>query len=132
MPGGYRVEKWTAFHTPNSAMLRHQLVVEGYDVFQWSDQPGMVYGLHKHDRAQSHWVISGSLELSVQDFGDFVLEAGDRDFMPAGTYHSARVVSDEPVLYLIGEMRAPIVDEKPAVKKRRSAGKAKIGKSSKK
>ena len=28
---------------------------------------------------------------------------GDRDFMPAGTYHSARVAGDEPVMYLVGE-----------------------------
>ena len=27
----------------------------------------------------------------------------DRDFMPAGTYHSARVLGEEQLLYLIGE-----------------------------
>lgn len=33
-----------------------------------------------------------------------MLEAGDRDFMPAETYHSARVIGDEAVLYLVGEL----------------------------
>jgi hypothetical protein len=47
-------------------------------------------------------VISGSLELTVQGVGTFVLETCDRDFMAAGTYHSARVIGEEPVMYLIG------------------------------
>jgi len=87
-------------------MLRHILVLEGFSVFQWSDQPGRIYGKHMHADDQSHWVVSGRLELMVEGYGTFVLEAGDRDFMPAGTYHSARVLGDEPILYLIGEMRA--------------------------
>jgi quercetin dioxygenase-like cupin family protein len=50
-------------------------------------------------------VISGTLELTVEKFGTFILEKGDRDLMPAGTYHSARVIGDEPVIYLIGEKK---------------------------
>lgn len=102
MPVEYRVERWQQLYAPNSAELRHSMSVEGYQVFQWCDQPGAEYGSHKHDEDQSHWIISGSLELSVERVGVFVLAAGDRDFMPAGTYHSARVIGDEPVMYLIG------------------------------
>lgn len=99
----YRIEKWAQIHAPNPAMLRLQMEREGYRVFQWGDRPEAVYALHKHDEDQSHWIVSGSLELSVERVGVFVLEAGDRDFMPAGTWHSARVVGEEPVVYLIGE-----------------------------
>jgi len=105
MPSAYKVQKWQEVIAPNPAMLRHTLTIEGYDVFQWSDQPGMQYGSHMHDEDQSHWIISGSLELSVQGVGVFVLETGDRDFMPAGTYHSARVIGEKPVMYLIGAKR---------------------------
>ena len=42
-------------------------------------------------------------QLTIERDGTVVLKAGDRDFMPAGTYHSARVVSEEPVVYLVGE-----------------------------
>lgn len=83
-------------------MLRQTLVVEGYSVFQWSDRPETVYGPHRHGEDQSHWVVSGSLELTVEGVGVVELTAGDRDFMPAGTLHSARVTSEEPVLYLVG------------------------------
>lgn len=99
----YRVEKWSAPHAPNPAMLRHILTLEGYLAYEWGDRAGMVYPTHKHETDQSHWVVSGCLEIIVERFGTFVLEAGDRDFMPAGTYHSARVIGDDNVLYLIGE-----------------------------
>jgi len=49
--------------------------------------------------------MSGMLELTVDGAGVFILEAGDRDFMPAGTEHTARVVGAEPVTYLIGARR---------------------------
>ena len=103
MQNNYRIERWNALHPPNSAMLRHILVSEGFRVFQWSDMPEAVYVNHKHGEDQSHWIISGALELTIERIGTFVLEAGDRDFMPAGTYHSARVVSEVPVIYLVGE-----------------------------
>lgn len=99
----YRIERWRETYKPNAAMLRQIMVSEGYRVFQWSDSPWTVYPLHKHDNEQSHWIISGMLELTIENVGTFILGPGDRDFMPAGTYHSARVVSNEPVIYLIGE-----------------------------
>ena len=61
--------------------------------------------MHFHNEAQSHWIISGQLEITVQSVGTFLLKAGDRDFMPANTYHSARVIGEEPVMYLIGSRR---------------------------
>ena len=103
MPGPYRFEKWKEYYAPNAAMLRATLTADGYRVFQWADPPGMVYGLHSHGEDQSHWVISGALEITLELGGTFVLNAGDRDFMPAGTYHSARVLGEEQALYLIGE-----------------------------
>lgn len=99
----FRVEKWKEVYAPNAAMLRLNLEREGYRVSQWGDQPEMIYGLHKHSEDQSHWIISGALEISVEGHGSYVLESGDRDFLPAETYHSARVVSKEAVIYLVGE-----------------------------
>lgn len=98
----YKVEKWKEIYPPNPAMLRHILALEGFSVFQWCDRPGSIYNTHKHDEDQSHWIISGVFELTIERVGTFVLEAGDRDLMPKGTYHSARVIGDEPVSYLVG------------------------------
>jgi quercetin dioxygenase-like cupin family protein len=102
MSSAYRIERWAELYAPNAAMLRQHMTAEGYSVFQWADQPEMVYGPHTHSDDQSHWVVSGKLELTIERVGVFVLEAGDRDFMPAGTRHSARVLGEEPVVYLIG------------------------------
>jgi len=83
-------------------MLRHLMSIEGYRVFEWGDRPGSIYVNHKHDEDQSHWVVSGRLELTIEHYGVIVLEPGDRDFMPAGAYHSARVLGDKTVVYLVG------------------------------
>jgi quercetin dioxygenase-like cupin family protein len=99
----YRIKKWKGADAPEPEAMRQIMLSEGYEVFQWSDSPATTYASHFHSEDQSHWIISGSLELTIDGDGRFVLESGDRDFMPAGTYHSARVVSDEPVVYLIGE-----------------------------
>jgi quercetin dioxygenase-like cupin family protein len=87
----------------DEALFRRILADEGYSVFCWTDAPGSYYSDHDHANDQSHWILSGSLELTVEGHGKFVLEAGDRDLMPAGTVHSARVKGNEPVVYLIGE-----------------------------
>lgn len=110
MAEGYRVERWREFAAPNAAMLRLRMEASGYRVFQWCDQPGAFYGMHKHAEAQSHWIVSGSLEITIRT-SSYILEAGDRDFMPAETYHTARVIGEGPVVYLVGEML-------PAKKKR--------------
>lgn len=99
----YDIVRWPEPSAPNAAMLRLLMEREGYRVSQWADRPEMVYALHKHEADQSHWVVSGRLEVTVDRVGTFVLEAGDRDFMPAQTWHAARVLGDEPVVYLIGE-----------------------------
>jgi quercetin dioxygenase-like cupin family protein len=100
----FRVERWSEENAPDAVELRKRLEAEGYSVFQWSDSAGTRYGVHKHAEDQSHWILSGSLELTV-DGESYVLNAGDRDFLPAYTNHSARVVSNEAVVYLIGAKR---------------------------
>ena len=102
MPQAYRVEKWTGNSTPSAAALKRTMEDEGFSVFLWSDPPGATYSPHMHSDDQSHWIVSGILELDVAGYGLFHLSAGDRDFMPAHTEHSAKVVGDESVVYLIG------------------------------
>jgi len=96
-----RVERWNKSDKPIAQALRQRLESEGYSVFEWSDAPGTVYGTHSHAENQSHWIISGALELTV-DAKSYTLRAGDRDFLPANTAHSAFVPGNEPVRYLIG------------------------------
>ena len=97
----YRVEKWKEVCAPNPAILTEQLKREGYNVLPFIDNPGTIYGLHNHSSGQSHWIISGVMEFTVEN-EIYVLEAGDRDFLPANIYHSSQVLSEEAVVYLIG------------------------------
>ena len=105
MNSGYRVERFSGAELPTVVELRRKLESEGYAVYEWTDRPGAVYEVHEHAEDQTHWIISGSLELEVDGFRRVILGPYDRDLMPAGTKHSARVVGAEPVRYLIGERR---------------------------
>lgn len=100
----YRVEKYEGEVPVNSWKLRREMELDGYIVYEWSDRPGTTYEMHAHGDDQSHCIVSGELELTVEGFGTVVLSPGDRDFMPARTRHSARVLGDEPVVYLIGSL----------------------------
>jgi quercetin dioxygenase-like cupin family protein len=99
-----RIERWSEPTTPDAADLRQRLQSEGYSVFQWSDAPGTTYAAHSHPEDQSHWILAGQLELHVGN-ETYTLSAGDRDYLPANTAHSAFVPGDEPVTYLIGAKR---------------------------
>jgi quercetin dioxygenase-like cupin family protein len=95
------VERWNRLEAPDARELRERLEEEGYSVFEWIDAPGTVYDSHVHAEDQSHWIISGALELRIGD-EQYTLCAGDRDYLPAYTRHSAAVPEDEAVVYLIG------------------------------
>lgn len=101
---GYRIERWKEVFPPNPAMLRLQMVNEGYQVFNWADRQGMQHGSYRKPMANSHWVISGNLEIVIERGGRHVLGPGDRDFLPPNTYHTKRVLGIEPVIYLVGEL----------------------------
>ena len=95
------VERWGGAGPPDKEALRRQMESEGYSVFEWTDAPGTSYGLHSHAEDQSHWIVSGALVLRV-GWEEYTLRAGDRDYLPANTEHSAVVPDAEAVVYLIG------------------------------
>lgn len=97
-----QLERWSETAPPDPTVLRKQLESEGYSVFQWIDEPGTKYGPHAHDEDQSHWIISGELELRI-GYESYTLSAGDRDYLPANTMHSASVPQRAAVTYLIGK-----------------------------
>ena len=96
-----KVQRWQRAERPAEPTLRAELEAEGYSVYAWTDGPGATYPPHTHGDDQSHWVVRGAIALTVGG-EEYVLQAGDRDWLPAGTVHSARVVGQEPVTYLVG------------------------------
>ena len=99
-----RVARWSGQGAPTEAALRAQLEADGYSVYAWTDGPGATYPPHTHGEDQSHCVVRGRLALTALG-EEHVLGPGDRDWLPAGTVHSARVVGGGPVTYLIGSKR---------------------------
>ncbi len=100
----FSVQRWAGNEAPRPKALRQLLAEEGYSVFEWTDSPGTTYEPHEHDDDQSHWIISGALQLTVAG-ESYTLHAGDRDFLPANTTHTAFVPGDKPVRYLIGSKK---------------------------
>ncbi len=98
---GFEFERWSESGNPDATVLRNPLQVEGYMVTECIDSPGTIYPLHSHNEDQSHWVISGELQLTIER-ETYTLSAGDRDFLPANTTNVAFVPGKEPVRYLIG------------------------------
>jgi quercetin dioxygenase-like cupin family protein len=99
-----KIERWQGPGEPDERTLREALEGDGYSVYAWTDGRGATYEPHTHGDDQSHWVLRGALALTVAGV-EYVLRPGDRDWLPAGTVHSARVV-EGPVTYLIGSKRA--------------------------
>jgi quercetin dioxygenase-like cupin family protein len=95
-----KVQRWQGSVPPNPAALRSVLEAEGYSAYAWTDDRGTTYPPHTHGDDHSHWVVRGAIALTV-DGEEYVLGPGDRDLLPAGTVHSARVVGDA-VTYLVG------------------------------
>ena len=100
----FSVQRWAGNEAPSPKALRQTLADEGYSVFEWTDAPGTTYEPHTHDNDQSHWIISGALQLTVAG-ETYILQAGDRDFLSAQTTHAAFVPGDKPVRYLIGSKK---------------------------
>ena len=61
----FKWEHWSGDGKPDAPALRKRLRSEGYDVMEWTDAPGTVYPPHLHTEDQSHWIISGELQLTV-------------------------------------------------------------------
>jgi quercetin dioxygenase-like cupin family protein len=74
---------------------------EGYIVSEHIEPPGTVHEPHDHSTDQSLWIISGSAQLRIGD-ELYTLNAGDRDYLPAHTEHSALAIGEKMVVYLNG------------------------------
>lgn len=98
-----KISRWDEPFAPKPAYIRQRLFTDGFDVQQWGGHEGGIIARHKFHRHRIYWVVQGEMEFSVDGIGDFVLGAGDRSLVPAETYHSARFISEETVLYLIGD-----------------------------
>ena len=78
----------------NDRTLERCLASEGVDANPWSNGPGVVYGVHRHDFDKVIVVAAGSIEFDLVERGERIaLAPGDRLELPAGTAHGATVGS---------------------------------------
>lgn len=95
---------WKSRWTEQSAdvnALKKQLQSEGFDAYQWTGSPGGAYLNYIHAQDEVVCVLSGTADVEVAE-AHGTAEPGDRIDVPANTYHSLTVTSDEPLVVLTG------------------------------
>lgn len=95
--------RWSEQHTDVDA-LKQQLQSEGFNAYEWSGRPGGAYLDYIHTQDEVVCVLSGTADVKV-DEATGTVEAGDRMDVPANTYHSITVTSEEPLVVLTGMRR---------------------------
>ena len=95
--------RWSEEH-PDADALKRQLTSEGFDAYQWTGRPGGAYLDYIHTLDEVVCVLSGTADVKVADEQGTV-EPGDRMDVPANTYHSITVTSEEPLVVLTGMRR---------------------------
>ena len=81
--------------------LKGQLQSEGFGAYQWKGAPGAAYLDYIHTQDEVVCVLLGKADVSVGDARGQIA-AGDRVDVPANTYHSITVTSEEPLVVLTG------------------------------
>jgi mannose-6-phosphate isomerase-like protein (cupin superfamily) len=97
-----QVLKWEKPAPVTQEEAEARLHQEGYDSFCWYDVPGASYPKHKHSYDECLWILRGEIQLTI-DEEIYVLQSGDRIYLPAKTPHTAAVPSDHGVTYLVGQ-----------------------------
>ncbi|MDE0427870.1 MAG: cupin domain-containing protein [Candidatus Poribacteria bacterium] len=92
--------RWTEQYA-NVDALKQELQSEGFSAYEWSGRPGGAYLDYIHTQDEVVCVLSGTADVKVAEATGTV-EAGDRMDVPANTYHSITVTSEEPLVVLTG------------------------------
>ncbi len=96
--------KWKSSWEGDVGALKAQLKSEGFDIHQWTGDPGAAYLDYIHDQDEVVCILSGTADAKVADEMDNI-QRGDRVDVPANTYHSITVTSKEPLVVLTGMRR---------------------------
>ena len=77
---------------------------DGFSIMRGVVPPGVVVPLHSHDDAEAFFIVAGTQQVLTQgenglEWNDF--HAGDYVYVPPGTLHAHRNISDEPAVDLL-------------------------------
>jgi quercetin dioxygenase-like cupin family protein len=86
------VKRWKGNTSPSEADIMNSLHEQDAAGYRWSNAPGYTYQAHSHAYHKIIYVVRGSITFGLPDEGEvYLLKAGDRLDLPAGTPHEAQV-----------------------------------------
>ncbi len=98
------MEKWDAMTDGalSELAMYQKLLRTGISGVSWHQRaPQDGYSHAAHGRGQLIGLISGHFKMDI-GASQFVLGPGDLLYVPANAAHSARVLGNEPTIYLLG------------------------------
>ena len=96
------VTPWPADEPAAERTIEARMQAEDLPYYRWSNGPGDVYGVHRHDYHKVIYVVSGSITFDLpKNARRIALATGDRLGLPAGVDHGA-VVGPDGVVCLEG------------------------------
>ena len=108
-----QVKRWNpALGILQLGTLRRALEAEGMVTAWWSDVANTRTPEHAHPFAETRWVLSGFVRVTVGRDA-FDLGPGDRLDFPAGTLHAIEVVGLSPVVYVTGSPDRSLITARP-------------------
>ncbi len=99
-----KILRWEKLSPLTQEEAEARLHQEGYQSFCWYDVPGVIYPKHKHTDDECIWVLRGVIQFAIQD-ENYVMESGDRIYLPANTPHTATVPPSQGVTFLVGQKK---------------------------
>lgn len=96
------VTPWPVDQPASQQAIEARMQMENLSYYRWSNGPGDVYGVHRHNYHKVIYVVSGSITFNLPQIDrSIALATGDRLALPAGVDHGA-VVGSEGVVCLEG------------------------------
>jgi uncharacterized protein YjlB len=87
-----RIVRWASAEPPSHTAIKRLLEADGLPFFAWWNDPLDFHSAHSHPFNKVIYVAEGDITFGIPDRGlSFMLKAGDRLDLPAGTIHDAAV-----------------------------------------
>ena len=100
----FKFIRWDKSAPPDEEETEANVRKEGYEPIRWTDPAGSNYPRHRHEVDELIWVLQGQILFNLSG-QNYLMNPGDRMYLPKGISHSANVSDSSAALYFVGQKR---------------------------